>query len=170
VPLHLITSHRRKNLLLGLVIAIQLCVDVALTWSFVHIQSSAVKRATRILENYCRSTKTTAPLRARGYNFTALEVAHILPISWATHEHTVSPCHSKRWTLLSAPNRKEDLILNIFSHLPNAEQREIERFLRVTGADRIENTMILRSDAHCYFDDYQLSFYQHNVRSLIFRT
>ncbi|EPT00033.1 hypothetical protein FOMPIDRAFT_1123466, partial [Fomitopsis schrenkii] len=87
------------------------------------------RQLVRLRDMWCRVTGSQAVDRARGLDFTGLEVAHIFPLAAA--DPTV---------------RK---------HRKEAAQRISTREL----ADHPSNAILLRGDLHRYYDTYQFAVY-----------
>ncbi|KAF7333228.1 HNHc domain-containing protein [Mycena sanguinolenta] len=91
---------------------------------------ASVRNQVRLRDGQCRVTGQPAPLRNRGgRNYRGLQVAHIYPLAW--------------W------NKAKDLILD----------KTIYKLLDRFHGDMIENAILMRSDAHDQFDDYQFGYW-----------
>ncbi|KIK60445.1 hypothetical protein GYMLUDRAFT_244434 [Collybiopsis luxurians FD-317 M1] len=90
-------------------------------------KSRSVRDKVRRRDGKCRVSQTTAPFRSRGLNYKGFQVAHIFPLGYTRQASQIV----------------EPLLLPFVSH------REI--------ADGPHNALLLRSDIHDQFDDYQLS-------------
>ncbi|KAF8510738.1 hypothetical protein BU17DRAFT_97851 [Hysterangium stoloniferum] len=94
-------------------------------------RNTGTRIAVRMRDKYCLVTGQAAVKRARGGNFTGLEVAHIYPLMGVG---------VKEWiAILSASARAQ---------VPTRQ-----------AADRPHNAMLLRADIHSLFDDYQWSIW-----------
>jgi hypothetical protein len=93
----------------------------------------------------CLITNQAAVQRARGGNFTGLEVAHIFPLSGVESVSVdLLPCHIVN---------KSTLIQDVWtSYMPKSSRDQV-RTRKI--ADSPHNAILLRADVHSLFDDYQ---------------
>ena len=86
--------------------------------------------------------------RARGDNFTGLEVAHIFPLMGVAEVSTSDIASQNH---LSSPMQ-----LDWMATLPESTHAQV---LHRQVADRPHNAILLRADVHSLFDDYQWSIW-----------
>ncbi|PPQ87618.1 hypothetical protein CVT25_005803 [Psilocybe cyanescens] len=113
-------------------------------------RSPTVRNRVRLRDKQCRITGMNAELRNRGRNYTGLEVAHIFPLGWVP---TYSRCpysgfipKATRLDIGFGPNHP-------FANLLSSK----------AAADKPFNAMVMRSDVHSQYDDYQFGIYKKKV-------
>ncbi|KAF8522971.1 hypothetical protein BU17DRAFT_44259, partial [Hysterangium stoloniferum] len=93
--------------------------------------------AVRMRDKCCLVTGQAAVKRARGGNFTGLEVAHIYPLM----SFILLTSHmQRRWIEILSTSARAQVLTR-------------------QTADRPHNAMLLRADIHSLFDDYQWSIW-----------
>ncbi|KAI1798452.1 hypothetical protein LXA43DRAFT_1078607 [Ganoderma leucocontextum] len=100
-------------------------------------RSESTRTSVRTRDKCCQVSRLKAMKRERGTDYTALEVAHVFPLALA----------EKAVDFLKG--QKLDEVLSY------ARTRK--------GADRPQNAILLRSDLHRFFDQYQWSIYKGKI-------
>ncbi|TFK82147.1 hypothetical protein K466DRAFT_500813, partial [Polyporus arcularius HHB13444] len=90
------------------------------------------RSAVRKRDKHCKVTKQGPAERARGTDYTTLEVAHIFPLGYAGHPQVIE------W--LTQDPEAQDVV-------PLVEDRK--------EADKPWNAILLRCDIHRFFDTFQ---------------
>ncbi|KAJ6460574.1 hypothetical protein C8R45DRAFT_1029410 [Mycena sanguinolenta] len=95
-----------------------------------HNRSAVVRADVRRRDGRCRVTGQAAPFRERGINYKGLQVAHIYPLGW--------------WH--KAATYLDPAVRTVLNH-------------HGASGDVVQNALLMKSDVHDQFDDYQFGFW-----------